>query len=192
MRPTTPGCASFGDGHRNLVQVCTMTRLDQRAVVAAVIAAGLGVASAAMSAYWALGGTALLHTVGGEIERWGRERSASLVATLWLVTVAKLVGAVAPLVLVGVGARRLPAWARAQPMRVLGWIVAIGLTVYGGVLTVVGLLVKADVINAADDADEHAIAWHAFFWDPWFALWGGAFTVAIWRSRTQASEYCGE
>ncbi len=77
-------------------------------------------------------------------------------------------------------------------MRVLGWIVAIGLTVYGGVLTVVGLLVEADVINAADDADEHAIAWHAFFWDPWFALWGGAFTVAMWRSRPQASENCGE
>jgi len=169
-----------------------MTRLDQRAVVAAVIAAGLGVASAAMSAYWALGGTALLDTVGGEIERWGRERSASVVVTLWLITVAKLVGAVAPLVLVGVGARRLPAWARAQPMRVLGWIVAIGLTVYGGVLAVVGLLVEADVINAADDADEHAIAWHAFFWDPWFALWGGAFTVAMWRSRPQASEYCEE
>ena len=169
-----------------------MTRLDQGAVVAAVIAAGLGAASAAMSAYWALGGTALLHTVGGEIERWGRERSASVVVTLWLITVAKLVGAVAPLVLVGVGARQLPAWTRAQPMRVLGWIVAIGLTVYGGVLTVVGLLVEADVINAADDADEHAIAWHAFFWDPWFALWGGAFTVAMWRSRPQASEYCGE
>ena len=169
-----------------------MTRLDQRAVVAAVIAAGLGAASAAMSAYWALGATALLDTVGGEIERWGRERSASVVATLWLITVAKLVAAVAPLVLVGVGARQLPAWTRAQPMRLLGWIVAIGLTVYGGVLTVVGLLVEADVINAADDADQHAIAWHAFFWDPWFALWGGAFTVAMWRSRPQASEYCAE
>ena len=70
-----------------------MTRLDQGVAVAAVIAAGLGAASAAMSAYWALGGTALLHTVGGEIERWGRERSASVVATLWLITVAELVGA---------------------------------------------------------------------------------------------------
>jgi hypothetical protein len=94
-----------------------MTRLDRGAVVAAVIAASLGAASAAMSAYWALGGTALLGTVGGEIERWGRERSAGVVATLWLITVAKLVGAVAPLVLVGVGAGRLPAWTRAQPMR---------------------------------------------------------------------------
>ena len=169
-----------------------MTRLDPGAVVAAVIAASLGAASAAMSAYWALGGTALLDTVGGEIERWGRERSASVVATLWLITVAKLAGAVAPLVLVGVGARRLPAWTTAQPMRVLGWIVAVGLVAYGGVLTVVGLLVDAGVIDPADDADERAIAWHAFFWDPWFALWGGAFTVAMWRSRPQASEHCGE
>ena len=165
-----------------------MTRLDRRAVVAAVIAAGLGAASAAMSVYWALGGTALLDTIGGEIERWGRERSAGLIATLWLITGAKLVAAVAPLVLVGVGSGRLPAWTRARPMRVLGWIVAIGLAAYGGLLTVVGLLVEAGVIDAADDADEHAIAWHAFFWDPWFALWGGAIAVAMWLSRPQASE----
>ena len=165
-----------------------MTRLDRGAVVAAVISASLGAASAAVSAYWALGGTALIDTVGGEIERWGRERSASVVATLWVITLAKLVGAVAPLVLVGVGAGRLPAWTRARPMRALGWIVAIGLTVYGGVLTVAGLLVEAGVIDAADDADLHAIAWHAFFWDPWFLLWGVAFAVAMWRSRPRASE----
>jgi Protein of unknown function (DUF3995) len=165
-----------------------MTRLDRGAVVAAVISAGVGAASAAMSAYWALGGTALLDTVGGEIERWGRERSAGVVVTLWLITVAKLGGAVAPLVLVGMGAGQLPSWTRARATRVLGWIVAIGLTAYGGVLTVAGVLVQAGVIDAADDADEHAIAWHAYFWDPWFALWGGAFTVAMWRSRPQASE----
>jgi hypothetical protein len=164
-----------------------MTRLDRSAVVAAVIAASLGAASAAITAYWAFGGTALLDTVGGEIERWGRERSAGVAATLWLITGAKLVGTVAPLLLVGVGARQLPAWTRAQPMRPLGWIVAIGLTVYGGALTVGGLLVEAGVIDTADDADEHAIAWHAYLWDPWFVLWGGAFTVAMWRSRPQVS-----
>jgi Protein of unknown function (DUF3995) len=164
-----------------------MTRLDRGALVAAALAAMLGAASAAMSAYWALGGTALLDTVGGEIERWGRERSAGVVATLWLITAAKLVGAVVPLVLVGVGSGRLPASTRARPTRVLGWIVAIGLAAYGGLLTVVGVLVEAGLIDAADDADERAIAWHAFFWDPWFALWGGAFTVAMWRSRAQAA-----
>ena len=53
---------------------------------------------------------------------------------------------------------------------------------------VAGLLVEAGVIDAADDADEHAIAWHAFFWDPWFLLWGVAVTVAMWRSRPRASD----
>ena len=165
-----------------------MTRLDRGAVVVAATSASLGAASAAVSVYWALGGTALLDTVGGEIERWGRERSADVVATLWVITLAKLVGAVAPLVLVGVGAGRLPAWTRARLMRALGWIVAIGLTVYGGVLTVAGLLVEAGVFDTAGEADEHAIVWHAYFWDPWFLLWGVAFMVAMWRSRPQASE----
>jgi hypothetical protein len=39
--------------------------------VAASIAAALGTASAAVSAYWALGGTELLDTVGGDVEHWG-------------------------------------------------------------------------------------------------------------------------
>lgn len=38
--------------------------------------AALGLASAATSAYWAVGGTRLLDTIGGELERWGRERGA--------------------------------------------------------------------------------------------------------------------
>jgi Protein of unknown function (DUF3995) len=161
-------------------------RSDPAAVTAAAIAAGLGTASAAVSAYWALGGTALLDTVGGDIERWGRERSAAVVVTLWVIVVLKLVGAAAPLVLVGVGASRLPTWTRSRPARVLGWIAAVGLTVYGGVLTVAGLLVEADVLDAAEDADERALAWHTYLWDPWFALWGAAFVVAMWRSRPHA------
>ena len=106
---------------------------------------------------------------------------------LWAIVVAKLVGAIAPLVLVGVGADRLPAWTRSQPARVLGWIAGLGLTAYGGLLTAAGLLVEAGVIDATDDADERAIAWHTFFWDPWFALWGAAFTVAMWRSRARTT-----
>ena len=161
---------------------------ERGAAVAASIAAGLGAANAAVSAHWALGGTALLDTIGGEIERWGRERSAGVVVALWLIVVLKLVGAPAPLVLVGVGATRLPAWTRDRRARLVGWIAAIGLTLYGGVLSVAGLLVEVGALDAADDADEHALAWHAYLWDPWFALWGAAFAVSLWRSRTPASE----
>jgi hypothetical protein len=130
----------------------------------------------------------LLDTVGGEIERWGRDRSAGVVVTLWVIVILKVIGAVAPPVFAGVGAGQLPAWTRARRTRLLGWIAAVGLTVYGGVLSVAGLLVEAGVVDAADDADERALAWHAFFWDPWFALWGAAFVVAMWRSRPHASE----
>jgi hypothetical protein len=98
--------------------------------------------------------------------------------------VVKLVGAVAPLIFVGV--RHLP-WTRSRRARALGWAAAVGLTVYGGVLSVAGWLIEAGVLDPADDADEHALAWHAYFWDPWFALWGGAFVVAMWRSRPQPS-----
>ena len=38
---------------------------------------------------------------------------------------------------------------------------------------------------------EPAIAWHAYFWDPWFVLWGGVFTVAMWRSRAVPAAVAG-
>jgi Protein of unknown function (DUF3995) len=158
---------------------------ERGAVVAASIAAILGTASAGVSAYWALGGTALLDTIGGEIEMWGRDRSATVVTTLWVIVILKLVGAAAPLAFVGIGVGKLPTWTRARRARALGWIAAAGLTIYGGGLSVAGLLVEAGVINRADDADDRALAWHAYFWDPWFALWGAAFMVAMWRSRAR-------
>lgn len=50
-------------------------------------------------------------------------------------------------------------------------------------LTLVGLLVQADVIHATRDADHRALAWHAYLWDPWFLGWGLLLTAALWRSR---------
>lgn len=153
-------------------------------LVAASIAASLGIGSAAVSAYWALGGTSMLDTVGGEIERWGRERSGGVVATLWLITVAKLVIAVAPLVMTGLGDGHLPRWTTARWTRLLCWPIALGLTLYGGLLSAAGLLVQAGLFGSAADADGRALAWHAYLWDPWFAFWGVAFTVTMWRTRT--------
>jgi hypothetical protein len=48
-----------------------------------------------------------------------------------------------------------------------------------GSLLTAAVLVEAGGIDAADDADERALAWHAYFWDRWFALWGGALAVPI-------------
>ena len=60
---------------------------------AAYVAACLATMSAAVSAYWAVGGTALLDTVGGAFERRARERDAAALVLIVVVVVAKLVAA---------------------------------------------------------------------------------------------------
>lgn len=153
------------------------------AQTSALLAAALGLGSAAISGYWALGGTGLLDTIGGAIERWGRQRGPSVLAALVAITVLKLGVALAAAVVVGLPAG-LPAWTRGRVPRVLSWIAAIVLLLYGSVLTVAGWLVQAGVIHEAAEANRRALAWHAWFWDPWFALWGLAFVVALALTRS--------
>lgn len=158
-------------------------RGHRRSTSLALAAGALGIGHALVSAYWAIGGTALLDTIGGDLERWGRERGPAVVAGLWLVVVVKLVVALAAPVLAGVGAGRLPAWTRGRFPRLLGWCAAVVLVAYGGLLTVGGLLIEAGAIEPAADADRRAMAWHTYLWDPWFLLWGVAFTACLWRTR---------
>ena len=61
---------------------------------------------------------------------------AGVVVALWVIVVLKLVGAVAPLTFV-VG--HLPAWTGSRRARAQGWAAAVGLTVYGGVLSVAAI-----------------------------------------------------
>ena len=83
----------------------------------------------------------------GARRRNGRRR---LLDARAVIVILKVMAAVAPLVFVGVGERQLPAWTRARRVRLLGWIAAVGLIVYGGVLTFIGLLVEGGVVHAAE------------------------------------------
>jgi hypothetical protein len=84
-----------------------MRLMPHSALIAAYLAAVLSFASAAVTAYWLLGGTALLSTVGGELERFARNRSIAAVAVAVGVVVAKVVGGVLALVLTRRPSRRL-------------------------------------------------------------------------------------
>ena len=66
---------------------------------AAWTAAALAVASAAVTAWWLAGGTALLDTVGGELESLARDRSPAALLLGAGVVVAKLVAAALALAL---------------------------------------------------------------------------------------------
>lgn len=147
--------------------------------LAAWLAFVVGMGYAAVSAYWGLGGTGMLDTVGGDLATDGRAGSSGAYAAVWAACVLKVIASLLPLAAVGlvrdpevVGVSR---W--------LSWVEAVLLTGYGFLVTFVGLLVQAQVIRADPDADLYALTWHTFFWDPWFLLWGILVLVALRRSR---------
>jgi hypothetical protein len=172
----TPGEAELvGPAVRQRRAAARGLRLAQAACVA-------GLAYAAISVYWALGGTWLLDTIGGTLEQQGRAGNPGIILAVWAAAVLKIIGAIVPLAAAGVRPRQATTGQRRQ-MRVLAWLEAAILTIYGLVLTGAGLLVQSGVIASAASADHRALAWHAYLWDPWFLLWGVLITAALVRSR---------
>ncbi len=136
----------------------------------AYVAACLATLSAAVSVYWALGGTALLDTVGGTIERMARRRDAGALALIAVVVAAKLVAAA-----IAMAATRWPPTLRAGRLVGLGnRLIGLGLTLYGGVLVIAGALVLTGGIHSDASTDRHALRWHVACWDLWFFVWGVA------------------
>ena len=145
---------------------------------AAGAACVVGLLYAAVSLYWAAGGTWLLHTVGGSFARPGPANDATVIIAVWAAAVLKLAAALLPLL-----ALRNP---RRQPRvaRLLAWIAAGTLIIYGAVLTIIGLLVQADVVHSPANTDWQALTWHAYLWDPLFLAWGALIATALLRSRS--------
>jgi hypothetical protein len=140
----------------------------------------LAFASAAVTAFWLLGGTLGLDTVGGEVEEQARERSAAALAVLAVTLVAKVAAGGLALAL---------ADPRTRGKRVvinLGLVAGFGLALYGGVLVIAGGLALAGVGDSAG-RDEYALRWHVFFWDLWFFVWGVALALAAVRARRKGT-----
>lgn len=146
---------------------------------AAWIAGLLGLAYAAVSVYWGLGGTWLLATIGGSLERAGRQGGVMISLALWAAAALKVCAAVIPLL--AVSRRPDAAWQRT--VVALAWVESVILILYGSVLTGVGLLIQAGVVRTGAGANRRALAWHAFLWDPWFLVWGLFVLVALVLAR---------
>ena len=174
----TPGEAEpAGPGVRQRRPAAKGVRLAQAAC-------GAGLAYAAVSVYWALGGTWLLDTVAGTLEQQGRAGNPGIILAVSAAAVLKVIGAIVPLAAVRVTSGQATIAGRRQMrLRVLAWLEAAILTIYGLVLTVAELLVQSGAIAPAASADRRALAWHAYLWDPWFLLWGALVAAALVRSR---------
>lgn len=157
----------------------------------AVAALVVGLGYAGISISWGLGNTWALDTVGGELARQGSAGNQLLIAVVWVSVVLKLVAAGLGLavVLPAHPSRRLLVRrvTLGRALLVTAWVAAAVLTLYGGVLTLGGLLVQADVVHADATADHRALAWHSWLWDPWFLLWGLLLGAALVRHQRASS-----
>jgi hypothetical protein len=146
--------------------------MSRSVAAVAYIAAGLALASAATTAYWLVGGTALLDTLGGSVERLARDRSSAAMALAAAVVMIKTAAGVLALLLLSPAPR--------------GWRMIVGLDVFaaavlclwGAANVLVGALVLSGAIERAD-VDRHALRWHVFLWDAWFLVWGIALALAV-------------
>lgn len=93
-RPPTRRAAADQSNHsrcsRHLCAGTAGWRAAAAAAPATHAARGLGALYAAVSAYWGAGGTALLDTIGGTLEREGRAGAVGLLAVVWLTVMVKL------------------------------------------------------------------------------------------------------
>jgi hypothetical protein len=146
----------------------------------AYAAAIVALAYALISLYWALGGHALVSTVGGYVEHFARRGGALPVLVALAATLAKVVGGLLALALVR-------PWGRVVPR---GWLLigsaaaSVLLVVYGGLNVLLGALVLSGVIHPTGSVDRTALRWHVGVWDLWFLMWGillALATVGYWR-----------
>jgi len=152
------------------------------AYAAAIVAFGY----ALMSLYWALGGHALVSTIGGYVEQFARRGGALPVLIALAATLAKMVGGLLALALVR-------PWGRMVPR---GWLLSASagasalLVVYGGLNVLLGALVLVGTIHPTGSVDRTALRWHVGVWDLWFLVWGILLALAIvgyWRRTATAA-----
>jgi hypothetical protein len=158
-----------------------------RAGRAASYAAGFAAfAHAMMDLYWALGGHALLSTVGGYAERLAHQGGVLPALLAVCASAAQMLAGLLALALVRPWGQVIP-----RALLRLGSAGASALLMgYGGALVVAGTLVLTGAIHPPGGVDWTAMRWHTGVWDMWFLVWGILLAVAsasYWRTARAAT-----
>lgn len=139
---------------------------------------------AAVSFYWALGGTALLDTIGESVTGPALAGDPLVVTAVWVSALLKLAGVPGALALT-------QGWGRRLPRRLVltgGWGAAALLCLYGGASLVQQLLMLGGVVEASDSF-RRVLLWHLLLWSPYWLLGGvlyGIATVLFQRTAPRA------
>lgn len=148
---------------------------------AAHAAAVWAFAFAALSFYWAAGGTIGLGAVGGTIE--GAARSHDWFASIvGLTALVKAAGGLLALSLVRSWGDRIPRTVRLVASTAAGVLLAgYALLNFGArALQAAGVLATPASMHSA------AAWWHLLLWDPWFLAGGVLFLAAAWQFRVSS------
>ena len=121
---------------------------SRRGMLPALAGLVVGLAYAAISVYWAVGGRWLLNTVGISLSQPGQAGHLAALLAVWGAAAVKAVAALLPLLAIGVWPRTANGGLR-RLARVLTWIEAAILTGYGLVPTASGLLIASVPIIVA-------------------------------------------
>lgn len=150
-------------------------------VVAVHVATAYWLVFAAMSFYWAAGGTLGLGTLGEGIGELADAREPWFVGLVFATGLVKLV----PVVLVQATIRP---WGRRVSRRMLVGalaLVGVGMVGYGGVNMIVQGLVFLEIL-VPEEVDRTGLVWRLAFWNPWWMV-GGLVTGVVgwvyWRDR---------
>lgn len=130
---------------------------------------------AAMSFYWALGGTVGMNTQSEQILALSGE--AWFVAVVWATGVLKVLAGLLALALVRSWGRTIPRWL----LLVAAWGTGMLLSLYGGANLAVRALMAVGFMDTPESMRSAAAYWHLVLWDPWWLLGGILFLLAAWR-----------
>ena len=144
------------------------------AVWAAYGACGWAFLFAALSFYWALGGTAGADTVSPEIVQLARAHVPWVIAVLWITAIIKVGSGFVALALIQPWGRIVPRWA----LLILAWGAGTLLFVHGGLFFAVGVLALSGAIRVS--TPETLLHWYTFLWGPWWLIGGTLFLIAAW------------
>lgn len=134
-------------------------------------------AFAAVSFYWAAGGTVGADTIGPALTSLALARDPEFIAILWATGVLKVIAGLFALTLIPPWGRRIPRW---LPL-LAGWSTGVALMAYGVASFVQHALMLTGIIGTPEGLGAVAARWHLLLWDPWWLLGGILFAVAAWH-----------
>jgi hypothetical protein len=151
-------------------------QLSRWAVGVTYAACGWAFLFAALSFYWALGGTVGAETVSPAIAQLARAHVPWVIAALWISALLKVVSGLVALALVQPWGSRVPRWI----LLLLAWGAGTLLFGHGGLFFAVGVLALSGTIHVSTPAA--VLHWYTFLWGPWWLLGGLLFLLAAWSS----------